>query len=664
MSTSREEKIQTGLSRSMKVLEIGPSYNPIVPKRGGWNAVTLDHADRAALVEKYTGHAGVDVTRIEDVDVIWRGESLDALFPVAQHGTFDACVASHVIEHIPDFLGFLVAVAKLLKSGGVLSLAVPDKRFCFDYFRPHSTTGQVLEVHRFGGRHHRPAAHFDHVAYACRSDGAIAWGQAPVGNISMITSNIDAAWKLFSSQPSEHYVDCHGWQFTPASFELIIIELRVLGLIDFEILRSFPSEGCEFIIQLQKVDHAFMHIGTANEQRLELLKRLVCELGEQARYFAQIPHENVAHSENMAHSKNEEQTTVELPPAESDARAEVVDAGRPEAARASQSGLTPNLKGTVFGLAKRAALLVPPIRRLAEQRDRFAALLAQREAVARVERNIAPAAERVPNPSDQSHSSGGGRILDVYCSEAPSHSNAIGIFAGEWSSAVPGFITGTVPLFDDARIKWLESKLGGFEGKNVLEIGPLEGGHTYMMEQRGARVTAIESNQRAFLKCLVVKEALGMRSKFLLGDVRPYLVTCEESYDFVLASGVLYHMTEPAELLKDLTRVTNRIGLWTHYYDEGIIGARQDLGIKFDREPTIREIDGVSVALHRRHYSSELAWAGFCGGTRETSCWFTKDSLFRYLDALNFDAVVGDENRHHPNGPCILLLLERRSSVA
>src|SRR2546423_8615249 len=34
-------------------LEIGPSYNPILAKRAGYGVMIVDHADQAALVEKY-----------------------------------------------------------------------------------------------------------------------------------------------------------------------------------------------------------------------------------------------------------------------------------------------------------------------------------------------------------------------------------------------------------------------------------------------------------------------------------------------------------------------------------------------------------------------------------------------------------------------------------
>jgi hypothetical protein len=84
--------------------------------------------------------------------------------------------------------------------------------------------------------------------------------------------------------PYWKYVDCHGWQFTPASFELIITELTALSIIDFEIEKIFPSEGCEFIALLRKSQGPQMDSAELASKRLGLLHRIVEELGVQADY--------------------------------------------------------------------------------------------------------------------------------------------------------------------------------------------------------------------------------------------------------------------------------------------------------------------------------------------------------------------------------------------
>jgi hypothetical protein len=115
-------------------------------------------------------------------------------------------------------------------------------------------------------------------------------------------------------------------------------------------------------------------------------------------------------------------------------------------------------------------------------------------------------------------------VLDGYVQGSPSDQKALDIFKGEWSSQLPGACkelkAGTVPLFEDARMVWAAEQLGGFSGQRVIELGPLEAGHTYMLESLGAEsILAVEANKRAFLKCLIVKEILRLnRSRFVLGD--------------------------------------------------------------------------------------------------------------------------------------------------
>src|SRR5205814_564703 len=106
--------------------------------------------------------------------------------------------------------------------------------------------------------------------------------------------------------------------------------------------------------------------------------------------------------------------------------------------------------------------------------------------------------------------------------EAPSPQTALDIFAREWASKLPEEFeylrAGNVPLFQDSRIEWAGERLG-LKGKSILELGPLEGGHTYMLEKMGAEsIVAIEANTKAFLKCLIIKEILDLKSaRFLCG---------------------------------------------------------------------------------------------------------------------------------------------------
>ena len=251
-------------------------------------------------------------------------------------------------------------------------------------------------------------------------------------------------------------------------------------------------------------------------------------------------------------------------------------------------------------------------------------------------------------------------ILDAYVTEPPSYDSAFKLFEGEWSSNIPGYRGGHAALFDDARIRWFAEQCGGFKGKRVLELGPLEGGHTSMIANAGAAsVTAIECNTRAFLKCLIVQNALKFKADFLLGDFRLYLEKCNETFDVLIASGVLYHMLNPVSFLTNCARVSNRIALWTHYYDPEIIRANGHLREKFDPSPRIERIGSRQIILYRQNYFEALQWKGFCGGSAPASYWLTRDSLLGLLQDLGFTVVIGDDTKTHPNGPAMAVFASR-----
>lgn len=258
----------------------------------------------------------------------------------------------------------------------------------------------------------------------------------------------------------------------------------------------------------------------------------------------------------------------------------------------------------------------------------------------------------------------GPAILDQYVRDAPSAQAAIDIFAGEWSSALPdrlGVTAGGAALFADGRISWLIDHLGGVDGWQVLELGPLEAGHSAMLHDAGAEVIAVEGSTRAYLKCLIVKELLGLdRCHFLLGDFLEYLRTTDVHADLVVASGVLYHAPDPIALLEAIGSVTDRVGIWTHYFDPTVIAADPAKARLFQADAEHVDWRGHHLTLHRRAYLEALQWGGFCGGPESSALWMERDGLLTVLDGLGFGRVtVQFDDPGHQNGPCIMLCAER-----
>lgn len=255
-------------------------------------------------------------------------------------------------------------------------------------------------------------------------------------------------------------------------------------------------------------------------------------------------------------------------------------------------------------------------------------------------------------------------ILDAYVTTMPSNQNAIDIFSNEWSSAFPadiGVQAGHAGLFEDPRISWAIAEVGGISGMSVLELGPLEGGHSYMLERSGAAsVIAVEANTRAYLKCLVTKELTNLqRVQFLCGDFMEYLKSTSASFDCLIASGVLYHMSNPIELIELASKCSNRVFIWTHYYDDAVLRIRGDYKDKFTGR-VLKSHNGFTAELYRFEYLSALKWSGFCGGSQQGSFWMTKGGILDCLRYFGFTHITTSfEDPNHPNGPSFALVARR-----
>ncbi len=255
-------------------LEIGPGYNPLLPKAAGFRVQTVDHTDADGLRAKYRD-AGVDPSRIEEVDHVLADRSLADAIGERRH--YDFIVASHVIEHTPDMLGFLRDCEALLNETGILLLAVPDKRYCFDVFQPLSSTGAVLQAH-FDRRTRPPlSAIFDDRAYNAVRDGAIGWPMESTGALSFHLDLPAASAHFAADRQSARYIDVHVWKFVPSSFRLIIHDLNAIGELRLREHAFFDSVGNEFYMTLSERGHE------CGVNRLTLARRM---LVEQARIVA------------------------------------------------------------------------------------------------------------------------------------------------------------------------------------------------------------------------------------------------------------------------------------------------------------------------------------------------------------------------------------------
>lgn len=253
---------------------------------------------------------------------------------------------------------------------------------------------------------------------------------------------------------------------------------------------------------------------------------------------------------------------------------------------------------------------------------------------------------------------------DKYCSGFPHEQNAVNIFKDEWSSELPGALktlqAGSARLFEDERITWAIQQLRGVENKKVLELGPLEGGHAYLMQKEGAAsVVSIEANPRAYLKCLIVKQILNLqRVEFLHGDFMEYLRSNAPSFDICLASGVLYHMKNPVELIALAAKHCSHLILWTHYYEKERCQSHPYLKSRFSKE-----MEGEYLHFKHRLYCHTYrirSLKTFCGGPASSSYWMDRQTILDCCQHFGFKHLtINFEEHSHPHGPCLALVASK-----
>ncbi len=264
----RIQILQEYISKEHRGIEIGPYFAPLLPKRDGWNVLVLDIFDAEKLrklAENDQKIPNCRVQNIETVDLIGSAHEIADLVEARNEiGKIDFIVSSHNFEHIPNPIAFLQACSKVLRPGGILSMAIPDKRTCFDYFRPLSTLAgmlsafvegrnkptieQLFELHSLLARYDTPTGDLLSFPLTCDPRHIVALPTLSEAHEGWQTR---MAWPPSEPRP---YEDVHCWTFTPSHFRLLMEDLRFLGYIKLHIEKIYDTNGGEFFVHLRNTD--------------------------------------------------------------------------------------------------------------------------------------------------------------------------------------------------------------------------------------------------------------------------------------------------------------------------------------------------------------------------------------------------------------------------
>lgn len=112
-------------------LEIG-ALNAPFPFQPGAEVLYSDLLTREQVAAMYPG------SRLPDI----RSDSES--FPGIESGSFDFVVANHVLEHVTSPIDALREWGRIVRDGGLLMLALPDKRYTFDAPRKRTTLAHLI----------------------------------------------------------------------------------------------------------------------------------------------------------------------------------------------------------------------------------------------------------------------------------------------------------------------------------------------------------------------------------------------------------------------------------------------------------------------------------------------------------------------------------------
>lgn len=292
---NRLDELRKFLDKKSLGIEIAPYFNPIVPKADGYNALVLDVFDTVTLRQHAQDDPNIGnegIVKIEEVDIVSDASRLsDVVESKGLLGKVSYIVSSHNFEHLPDPISFLQGCSSALAPGGMLSMAIPDCRACFDHFRMPTRLSDWLGA--FHRKQTQPSAEtiFD---FTANNAPYMRGDKASVGmNIASDSpdgfrpaGNLRAAYAKYVNevQAPDGYTDAHCNVMFGASFELMVRDLSHLGLIDLEVVEILPTTGLEFFVHLrkpvdgQKIDESE---SAFYERRLELLREVNFLIGSQ-----------------------------------------------------------------------------------------------------------------------------------------------------------------------------------------------------------------------------------------------------------------------------------------------------------------------------------------------------------------------------------------------
>lgn len=208
------DRMKNEIKNDGKILEIGPLNKPFFHK-SDFNVYYADINSTEDVKSIYSSYNSNEefINSIVDIDYVIK-ESYEDTFKDSGE-KFDYVFSSHVLEHVPDPIQYLIDISKILSDNGKLCLLLPNKEFTFDHFRENSSFADLFDMYLRGDEINTPRLVLDSMIDSVNVNNPIIfWNkeldQYPNPNVKACLDN----YSNYVNDFNNHIFDGHLWVFT------------------------------------------------------------------------------------------------------------------------------------------------------------------------------------------------------------------------------------------------------------------------------------------------------------------------------------------------------------------------------------------------------------------------------------------------------------------
>jgi len=144
-------------------IEIGAMDSPLPLNK----EVKVNYLDRVTKEEQIKIFPDLDINLLVNIDIIGDGETLNGIEDNSQNFV----IANHMLEHCQNPILTIQNFLRVLKSDGIIFLAIPDKRFTFDKPRKLTSWDHMLKDFKEGPAWSENDHYFNFVKHTYHGEG-------------------------------------------------------------------------------------------------------------------------------------------------------------------------------------------------------------------------------------------------------------------------------------------------------------------------------------------------------------------------------------------------------------------------------------------------------------------------------------------------------------